>query len=73
MVLAAICNESDKPDDARTMVLLLDHFTRALDKALLPQVASECWNRGVAFSLAMEHARRIVAGSDPILTGQLVK
>lgn len=38
-------------------------LTDQLRAELLPRTAVECWGRGAAFSLAMEHARRIVAAS----------
>jgi hypothetical protein len=59
MTLGAICAESTG-DMTRQLTRRVDELAERLELTLLPQHADACWNRGAAFGLAMEHARRIV-------------
>jgi len=66
MIVAAICTQDWPAADARRRLRDVDDLAWQLDRALLPQTAAQCWGRGAAFGLAMEHARRIIMGPAPV-------
>ena len=61
MVMAALCAPTVEASRAEALAAQITDLAAELEVALQPRAAAECWGRGVAFSLAMEHARRIVA------------
>lgn len=63
MVLGAIYFLAPSADVARTLARQTERFAGDLDGALGQHTANECWGRGAAFGLAMEHARRIIAAA----------
>ncbi|MCP4201819.1 MAG: hypothetical protein GY769_07795 [bacterium] len=50
-----------KRDEALALVYKVEDMANALGDALAPQDPDKCWGRGVAFALAMEQARKVVA------------
>jgi len=44
----------------KTITPKLETLSAELDQALLPSIADKCWGRGVAFTLAMEQAKKIL-------------
>ncbi len=54
--MVAMCELDSIRDLAPGVVV----WANQLDAVLAPQTASQCWGKGVAFALAMEHARKIV-------------
>lgn len=62
MIMSAIVATADDESKARQLAIHTAEFADKLDVALLPHTSSNCWGRGAAFGLALEHAKRIVAG-----------
>jgi hypothetical protein len=60
MILGAIVEVSCSTEDAKRLAKQAEWFASRLDTALKPATAEQCWNRGAAFGLALESARRIV-------------
>lgn len=63
MVLGAVCVVASTADAVRSLAGRVDRLSETLDQCLAPQTASQCWNRGAAFGLAMDHAQRVVKGN----------
>jgi hypothetical protein len=61
MILGAICIQAKDTEELVRMAINTAVFAEELDHKLLPQSASSCWNKGAAFSLAMEKARAVVS------------
>jgi hypothetical protein len=61
MIVAAICLVAESPDEAKKIARKTDDLRAALEESLLPADADKCWNRGAAFSMAMDKARLIVS------------
>jgi hypothetical protein len=62
MILAAISAVAGDETLALAAAKRVDGFADDLERVLLPQSADACWGRGAAFTLAMDHARRIIEG-----------
>lgn len=60
MILAAICVCSQNEQEAGKLAIQTERFAEKLERALLPETAERCWNKGAGFSLALERAREIV-------------
>lgn len=60
MVLSAICFVSNGNGDISKLTPLISKLVDRLDTALIPQTTNQCWGRGAAFGLAMQHCKRIV-------------
>ena len=58
MIMGMVSTLEEKTALAR--VNHVEEMADRLGQALLPQTPEKCWGRGVAFSLAMEQAKRIV-------------
>lgn len=64
MILAAIAVRAQPLEDkAAELALKAARLSEKLDAALIPETADRCWGKGAAFSLAMNHARSLVAGA----------
>lgn len=63
MIMAAICYTEVQPDAMFKYAKLVQFMADQLQSLLLPQGADQCWNRGAAFSLAMEQAKKCVVGT----------
>lgn len=59
MILAAICDATPF-DTIQKLSRRVAYFSEKLDSALLPHSAEACWNKGTAFGMALESARKIV-------------
>jgi hypothetical protein len=62
MITAAICRESHDEEEAVKVSINTQVFADELELMLHPQSARTCWNKGAAFSMALERAREIVNG-----------
>lgn len=62
MILSVISVVAHDSIEARQLVIRAGEFSELLDIKLLPHSAANCWGRGAAFGLALEHARQVVAG-----------
>ena len=51
----------DTEDEAGSISLHAVNLAEKLEAALQPETADRCWGKGAAFSLAMNHARQLVA------------
>jgi hypothetical protein len=60
MILSAICAEAPVAAVLVELTKQIGPMAEDLELALHPHTATECWGRGTAFGLALEHARRIV-------------
>ena len=60
MTMAAICEYSPSVVRAELVAKKTSLMAEELEIALSPHRASECWGKGAAFGLAMEHASEIV-------------
>lgn len=60
MILAAVCVCSRNDEQAGKLAIQTERLADKLEHALLPETAERCWNKGAAFSLALERAREIV-------------
>jgi hypothetical protein len=60
MILAAICMEAETLAQVREWSKLSQQMAGRLETALAPHGVAKCWNKGVAFGLAMERAKEIV-------------
>ena len=61
MILAAIAVSAKTADEAGSISLHAVNLAEKLEAALQPETADRCWGKGAAFSLAMNHARQLVA------------
>lgn len=59
MILGAICEISEDSDVARRLTRRVQQLSEELEHALLPYFAEKCWNKGVAFGMALEKAKTI--------------
>lgn len=61
MIIAAIAYRAASSNWAMRIVQDVERLAELLDRELAPETADKCWGRGVAFSLAMSKADRIVS------------
>ena len=61
MILSAICTVNPDRILLEELIRNSPKMAEKLSEALAPQTAEQCWCRGAAFGLAMEHARQIVS------------
>lgn len=60
MIVAALADLYTDPTDAAIRVLEIDTLADRLTESLAPTTAEACWNKGAAFTLAMQRAQKIV-------------
>lgn len=60
MICAVIADKNTNPMDAAIQVLEIDKLADRLTEALAPTTPESCWNKGAAFTLAMQRAHEIV-------------
>ena len=58
MVLGAICSLDDQ-DGVSELFGYIEILSGKLEHSLMPVDVVRCWNRGAAFTLAMEKARTV--------------
>jgi hypothetical protein len=63
MILSTICAEAQDAASAGELAILTEDMAAQLEAALAPLTAAKCWNKGAAFALALEHARKVIRRS----------
>lgn len=60
MVLAAMC-EAESDRSIQDLSKRASYYAEKLEDRLKPHSAEECWNKGTAFGMALEQARKVIA------------
>lgn len=60
MIMSVISSLSGDIETAKRFSLRIPFYAGKLEKALEPETAERCWNKGAAFTLALEQARKIL-------------
>lgn len=62
MIIAAICKLSIKKHNYKELFALVSDLSSSLEAEIFPLTIQSCWNKGAAFTLAMEKAMNLCKG-----------